>query len=83
MFKKGERRAMKVRRSKTLHHDHYNEFRALYEESGMTKDEVAGHLRVSLDTIKSWTKARGSASAFRVPAMAVEMLRAKIKERSS
>jgi hypothetical protein len=61
-------------------HDHYNEFRAVYEESGITKDEIAGHLRVSLDTLKCWTKSRDSANAWRVPPRAVELLRVKMKE---
>lgn len=59
-------------------HDHYQEFRAAYEASGFTKDEIAGHLRVSLDTVKCWTKSRNSANAWSVPPWAVELLAAKI-----
>jgi DNA-binding transcriptional regulator YiaG len=70
-----------MKRRRSLKHDHYNEFRAAYEESGMTKDEIAMLLRVSLDTVKCWTKSRDSANAWKVPAMAVELLRAKMKER--
>ena len=61
-------------------HAHYNEFRAIYEESGMTKNEITGHLRVSLDTFKCWTKPRDSANAGRVPPRAVELLGVKMKE---
>jgi hypothetical protein len=46
----------------------------------MTKDEIAGHLRVSLDTVKCWTKSRDSVNAWRVPPRAVELLRVKMKE---
>jgi hypothetical protein len=46
----------------------------------MTKNEITGHLRVSLDTSKCWTKPRDSANAGRVPPRAVELLGVKMKE---
>lgn len=62
-------------------YEHNDEFRALYEASGLTKQQVAGLLSSKLSTVIAWTKAETSKSSIGVPAWAVELFKLKLEKR--
>jgi DNA-binding transcriptional regulator YiaG len=53
-------------------------FAAMIKERGLTQQQTAALLHVSLDTIKSWLKPETSASSYPVTPWAIELLALKM-----
>jgi orotate phosphoribosyltransferase-like protein len=54
------------------------QFRKMLEDRGLTREQAAELLHVSLDTMKSWLKPETTASSNPVPQWAVELLGYKV-----